>query len=92
MLVAVVKVKDYSAKDAVVIPVNLVQNSDDGDFVFVAGKNEKGKTIAHKITVQTGLSYDGHVEVKDGLKAGDLLITAGFEELNDKQEISTDLK
>lgn len=91
-MVAVVKVKDYTAKEVISIPVNLVQNSDDGDFVFISGKNEKGKSIALKTKIQTGLSYGGNVEVKNGLKEGDTIITAGFEDLNDKQEISLDAK
>jgi len=90
-MVAVVKVKDYESKTALVVPVNLVQNSDEGDFLFTA-TTDHGKTIAHKTFVKTGLSYGGQIEIKSGLKEGDQIITQGFEDLNDGQEISAGKK
>ena len=50
--------------------MKVIQHSDEGDFVFVAVQ-DKGKLVAHKVTVKVGLSYDGHEEILSGLDSGD---------------------
>jgi RND family efflux transporter MFP subunit len=44
---AQVKIKDYTKKNAISIPINLVQNDDKGKFVYVA-VTEKGKLVARR--------------------------------------------
>ena len=86
--VAIVKLQDYTAGNAMVIPVNTLQTDEKGKYVMVAAK-EKEKTVAKKRTVTIGLSYGDKVEIKDGLQAGDQLITDGFQGLYDGQLITT---
>jgi len=86
--VAIVKLQDYTAGNALVIPVNTLQTDEKGKYVMVAAK-EKDKTVAKKRTVSIGLSYGDKVEIKDGLQAGDQLITDGFQGLYDGQLITT---
>ena len=45
--IALVKIQDYTAANAITIPVNTLQNDDKGKFVMVA-VNENGKNIARK--------------------------------------------
>ncbi len=81
-MIAVVKIIDYSAKDAVVLPINLIQSDNKGKFVMIA-QNEAKKNIAKKILVTTGQSYNGQIEVLTGLKEGDKIIIIGYQNLED---------
>jgi len=86
-MIAVLKITDYSNSSAVVVPVNTVQTNEEGSFVLVAVK-ENGKTVARKKAVVVGATYNGMTEVKSGLIEGDQLITTGFQELNDGDQIA----
>ena len=84
-MVAVLRINDYTAPDAIVIPVNLVQSDRDQQVVFVAETNSPNK--ARRVVVTPGISYDGLIEIKDGLKPGDHLITIGYQGLEDGESI-----
>ena len=86
---AVVKILDYAASNAVVIPVNVVQSDETGKYVYVLSKSSNGKTTAHRVIVTIGEVYGENVEIKAGLKAGDQLVTEGFQNLYEGQMIAT---
>lgn len=86
--IALLKVKDYSSQNAIAVPVSTLQNDEKGKFVMVA-VTEKGKLIARKRPVIIGFLNGEILEIKSGLKAGDVLITEGFQSLYDGQEITT---
>jgi membrane fusion protein, multidrug efflux system len=90
-LLAQVKIKDYEKKDAISIPVNLLQNDEKGKFVYVA-VIEGGKLFARKKMVSTGEFYGNNIEVLSGLAAGDILISEGYQSIYDGQLISTSIK
>lgn len=77
-MIAILKVVDYTNKNAIVIPVNVIQKSESGSYVLIA---ENGKAKRAVITV--GRTIDGKSEVLSGLKAGDKLIVTGADNLND---------
>ncbi len=81
-MIAVLKIVDYKQDSSIVVPLNLIQNTDGSDYVYVA-VSEGGKTIAKKRTISAGQFYNGMVEIKSGLKKGDKLIVTGFQDLND---------
>ena len=83
-MIAVVKINDYNIKETIVVPINTVQKDLSGQYVFVA---EAGKTqsVAKKKAVTTGMIYNGMVEIKEGLKPGEKVITMGYQDLNDGQ-------
>jgi membrane fusion protein, multidrug efflux system len=87
--VAIVKIQDYAAADAITIPLNVLQNDEKGKFVMVAVK-EGNKTVARKRPVTVGELYGDQLEVKSGLQGGEVLITEGFQGLYDGQAIITD--
>jgi membrane fusion protein (multidrug efflux system) len=89
---AIMKIMDYTAKNAVVIPVNMVQTDEAGKYVFVLSKLSNGKSVAKKKSIQIGEVYGDKVEVKTGLNAGEQLITDGYQSLYEGQLISTELK
>lgn len=86
--IAVVRVRDYAAPEAITIPVNTLQNDDKGKYVMVAA-NEKSKLLARKKYVTVGELYADRLEVKSGLAETDQLITEGFQNLYDGQLITT---
>ena len=80
-MLAVLKIADYRNDKAVVVPINTVQNSEEGQFVMVAKQNGN-KITAERRTVKQGLSYNGNVEILSGLNVGDKVITTGYQDLN----------
>lgn len=86
--IAAVRIKDYSAPDAVVIPVNLVQTDDKGKYVYIIEKDGKGRTVASKKPVVVGESYGDKIEIKAGLQSGMQLITEGYQTVYDRQVVT----
>ena len=86
--IALMKIKDYSAANAIAIPVATLQNDEKAKFVMVA-VTENGKLIARKRPVNIGLLNRDILEIRTGLQAGDKLITEGFQSLYEGQVITT---
>ncbi|MFN4285541.1 MAG: efflux RND transporter periplasmic adaptor subunit [Lacibacter sp.] len=86
---AAVRIRDYSAPNAIVIPVNLVQTDDKGKYVYVMEQDENGRNIAVKKPVVLGESYGDRIEVKAGLQPGQQLITEGYQSVYDRQLVRT---
>jgi len=85
---ALIKIKDYSAKDAITVPLNTLQNDDKGKFVLVASL-ENGKLYARKRPVIVGQLNGDQLEIKSGLKVGESLITEGYSSLYEGQLLKT---
>lgn len=77
------RIANYENNQAFVIPVSIIQKTGDGEIVYVA---EGGK--ARAVSIKTGRNSNGKVEVLDGLKAGDQIITAGFEDLENGESVT----
>ena len=86
--IALLKIKDYTSPGAIAIPLNTLQNDENGKFVLVAS-TENGKMFARKRSVNIGLLSGDLLEIKSGLKVGDTLITEGFAGLYDGQLLTT---
>ena len=84
----VMQLLDYNATNAVVIPVNTVQNDNTSKYVFVMQK-EGDRIVAKKKNINIGTVYGNLVEVKTGLNGGEQLITEGFQDLYDGQSVTT---
>ena len=83
----VMKIMDYSALNAIVIPVNMVQTDEKNKYVYVMEKLSNGKMIAKKKIINLGEVYGEKVEVKTGLTAGEQLITEGYQNLYEGQVV-----
>ncbi len=88
--IAQIKILDYSAANALSVPLNVIQTDENGKYVYIMEK-EGEKNVARKKTVIVGQSYGDRIEVRSGLKAGDQLITEGYQNLYDGQVITTSL-
>ena len=76
-MIAKLKINDIKLEDQVVSPINLVQASSEGSFVFVAEKSGNGWKTVQK-TVIPGNAYGDYMVIEEGLNAGELLITEGY--------------
>jgi multidrug efflux pump subunit AcrA (membrane-fusion protein) len=65
------------------VPVKYIQKGAEESFVMVA---ENGTAV--KKTVQIGREYSGVAEILSGLKEGDMLITEGYDLVNDGTKIN----
>ena len=78
-MVAKLRINDFqSAAPEIVVPVKFIQRGTADNYVLIA---QDGKAV--KKIIKTNREYNGLIEVVDGLKAGDMLITAGYDVLND---------
>jgi membrane fusion protein (multidrug efflux system) len=79
---AVVKLRDYMAEDAVVIPSILIKEDFKGKYTFIAAK--KGNELtAQKVYVKTGVTDNNMTEVTEGLTEGMKVISEGFGQVVD---------
>ncbi|HZV68071.1 MAG TPA: efflux RND transporter periplasmic adaptor subunit [Saprospiraceae bacterium] len=86
--IAVLKIIDYQNPKAIVIPVNLIQSSQEGDFVLVAEKTGvDNQATIKRVVVKQGQNYNGYVEILSGLKAGDLVVSTGFQDINNGETV-----
>lgn len=80
--VAVLKIEDYTSKNALLIPENIIaENALNEKIVFVV-TSEKEPKVAQRI-IEVGYSSGAMVEVKSGLKPGDIVVTDGAKGLTD---------
>ena len=85
-LVSIIKIRDYIAKDAVVVPNLLVKEDFKGQYTFVVNQDAK-EPRAKKIYVKTGVSQNNMTEVIEGLVSGEKIITEGYTQVVDGTRI-----
>ena len=78
--IATIKIKDFTADSALVVPAISISKDAKGDFLFVINK-EEGKSKAVKTYVQTDRTSNGQTMVTEGLKAGDQVVVEGYNEV-----------
>lgn len=87
-LLANVKLNDYTEKNVVTVPMEMVQQEANGQsFIFVVGQSESGKAIAKKVLVETGKAFEGNIIVTKGLEGKEVLIDKGARFVSDKEQI-----
>lgn len=82
--IAILNINDYKSKNPVLtIPLNYIQKDLKGaHFVLIANVNK-----AEKRYIKVGKQYNGVTEIIEGLSETDLLITSGYDGLNDGDAI-----
>lgn len=86
-MLAKLRINDQTITNALVINQNVLINSDQGTLVYVAVEKE-GKTVAEARKVETGLAYNGRIQIKSGLRPGDRIITTGYQDVTEGQVIA----
>jgi membrane fusion protein, multidrug efflux system len=90
-LLATVKIRDYTASNVIVIPITTLQTDEKGKYVYVMVV-ENGKKLARKKAIVAGEVYGEQIEIREGLVAGDQLISQGYQSIYDGQAVTTDVK
>lgn len=86
--IATVRFNDYTNEGAVIVPENAVQKNAAGEnLVYVWEPQTETTGIARKAVVKTGYVSQDYVEITEGLKPGQTIITAGSRNLRDGQEV-----
>jgi len=87
-LIATLQLNDYTNKEAIQISENVLQESGTGDFfVFTLNSNEGNTAIATYQKVVPGRNYEGKVEILEGLKQGDIIVTEGARTLKKDEKV-----
>ena len=81
-MVANVLVARARLQDVIVVPQELVQRTENGYQVFVAGDRD-GRPVAVARPVELGPSHENRVVIRSGLNDGDALITTGYRMVDD---------
>ena len=83
-MVARLNINDYqSANPVIIIPVKtILKDETNASFVIIADGNKAKKQI-----ITLGKEYNGKAEVTSGLKEGDILVTAGYDVVNEGDAI-----
>jgi RND family efflux transporter MFP subunit len=82
----VLRIVFESSNNALVVPVNVVQDINGTKVVYTADTSGK-IAVAHRNVVEVVGVYDNKAEIKSGLKPGDQVITVGYQGLNDGELI-----
>jgi membrane fusion protein (multidrug efflux system) len=85
-MVATVRIQNYGKASATVLPVDLIQHDEENAYVLVVNR-DGGKAVAAKRVIKTGQTYNGKQEITSGLKPGDEVISAGYQNLNEGQQL-----
>lgn len=70
------QITNYSNPKALVVPVSVIQNTVDGDMLYIVNGNK-----AKMVPVTAGRNSNGNVEILSGLNEGDQVITEGYSEV-----------
>jgi RND family efflux transporter MFP subunit len=81
-MTAVLRIADYTNKNAITVPIKAVQQSEAGDYVYV---NVNG--VAKRASIKQGAISGGVVEVISGLNAGDQVIIDGAADVEEGDKV-----
>lgn len=90
-LTARLSINDYTAENAILIPLSVINENSEGDqYVYTAfakADSEENKTVAKRQIIKTGKTQGDLIEVIEGLKNGDQVIVEGARSVKNDQEI-----
>jgi len=86
-LLARLRINDYTNPKAIVVPSYVLREDIQGYYLYVAVKKQS-HLIAQKRYVKEGKSSQNLTEILEGLKAGETIITQGFNNVLDGSPLS----
>lgn len=85
-LITILRMKDFHMPEAVVIPSKLIQKDNQGDFVYIAEKNQD-ELVARKVQIERGTTYRNSTMVPNGLNGNEMLINEGFRDVAEGSKV-----
>jgi len=86
-MLSVLTINDYTNDEALIVPLNIVQETGQEQFIFVA-EQINGDWIARRRSIKTGNSYIDRAEISSGLQEGEYVVTFGYQNLADGQNLA----
>jgi RND family efflux transporter MFP subunit len=86
-MLSVLTINDYTNDEALIVPLNIIQETGQEQFIFVA-EQINGDWIARRRSVNTGNSYIDRAEISSGLQEGEYVVTFGYQNLADGQKLA----
>jgi len=87
-LLAMLHINDYKSLDAVAVPLELVQQDVSGKKYIFTAKQEGDKYYVQKKIIETGVAYNGLIEIVKGLNGDEKLVSVGSQYLAEGDEIT----
>jgi len=87
--VVVLDLVDYHTDNAFVVPTKIVQRDSKGSYVYELIKKDD-LTVANKVYVEPGVSYNLETEIDKGLKQGQVIANEGYRDL--AQDVAVEVK
>lgn len=81
-MISILKIRDYFANKAIVIPSLLIKRDFKGEYTFIVDAGGDVKK-AKKVYIKSGVSNNNMTEITEGLEPGMLVISEGFEQVID---------
>lgn len=72
-----VRIQDYKNENSLVVPTNILRQDFNGTFLYKVSEEEE-RSKAQKVYVKRGITVQDQTMITEGLSAGDLVITKGF--------------
>ncbi|MEP6261565.1 MAG: efflux RND transporter periplasmic adaptor subunit [Gillisia sp.] len=87
-LIATVRLNDYTAENAIIVPENTIQQNSQGQtLVYLFEKESDSTGVAKRVIVETGYTYRQDIEILNGIEPGDQIIVEGGRNLRDQQKV-----
>lgn len=87
-LVANLEINDYSKENAILVPDNVIQENAKGEkFVYIIDSLQNSEAKVIKTKINTGLAYNGFIEVLEGLKTGQVIVKDGAITMRDGLDV-----
>jgi len=86
-LLATIRINDYAAENALVVPSLVIREDVKGSYLYVAEQRDE-YWAAEKKYIETGRSYQNETEILSGLTEDELVITDGYSNVSDGTVIS----
>ncbi len=88
-LTAKVKINDYTSEKAILIPQSIISENAEGDqYTYITStKNAENIAEAKRVIVATGKTQGDYIEILDGIKNGDAIISEGARSVKDGQQV-----
>jgi RND family efflux transporter MFP subunit len=85
-MIAIIQINDYHTDNAMLLPMNVIQNDITGSYVYVIRPKDKFNA-AFKQPITLGSGYNGISEILKGISVGDKVISVGYQELIDGEYV-----
>ncbi|WP_420318671.1 efflux RND transporter periplasmic adaptor subunit [Ekhidna sp.] len=85
--VVVLRLVDYRNDQALVIPTEVIQGDNSGNYVYVINEKD-GEKKAIKRQIKIGSSHNLRTEIMSGLDVGEKVVIKGYRDLTDGVEVA----